>query len=90
MTINDFKNHKGDLSICVSNVFLIENVFSEIDRLINLMYSDSIPYECGGGFDKNTYTALKDYYREEIINHFDKIANAYDKTKIIKEEYEND
>lgn len=90
MTINDFENHKGDLSICVSNAYLIEDVFSEIDRLINLMYCDSILYECGGKFDKNTYTALKDYYREEIINHFDKIANAYDKTKIIKEEYEND
>lgn len=76
--------------MCESNRFLIENVFSEIDRLINLMYCDSIPYECGGEFDKNTYTALKDYYREEIINHFDKITNAYDKTKLIKEKYEND
>lgn len=74
------------MTMCVSNIFLFENVFSEIDKLINLMYCDSIPRDCGCKIDNNTYTALKDYYREEIINHFDKVANAYNKNEIIKEE----
>ena len=78
------------MSMCVSNMFIVENVFSEIDKLINLIYCESISHDEYCKFDNNVYTALKDYYREEIINHFDKIANAYNKNEIIKEEYEND
>lgn len=78
------------MSMGISNMFIVENVFSEIDKLINLMYCESISHDDYCKFDNNVYTALKDYYREEIINHFDKIANAYNKNEIIKDEYEND